>query len=79
MLATGGSLVDAIKIVEQENPKTIFIVAAIASQPGIDRILKQNPNVKIFTAAIDPFLNEHGYIIPGLGDAGDRAYGKKIN
>lgn len=77
MLATGGSLLDAIQIVEQRSPRRIFIVAAIASQFGIDRISQYNPAIKIFAAAIDPSLNSKGYIIPGLGDAGDRSYGKK--
>ena len=77
MLATGGSLLDAIQIVEQNHPKQIFVIAAIASQPGLERIFKYNPAIKIFAAAVDPSLNEKGYIIPGLGDAGDRSYGKK--
>ena len=77
MLATGGSLIDAIQIIEKYKPKKIFVVAAIASQPGIDRILQYNPSIKIFAAAIDSSLNHKGYIIPGLGDAGDRSYGLK--
>ncbi len=77
MLATGGSLLDAIKIVERCGPKKIFVIAALAAVPGIERITQYNPAVKIFAAAIDPILNEKGYIVPGLGDAGDRSYGKK--
>lgn len=77
MLATGGSLLDAIQIVEQRSPRRIFVVAAIASKQGIERISKYNPAIKIFAAAIDPSLNEKGYIVPGLGDAGDRSYGNK--
>lgn len=77
MLATGGSLVDALKILEPYLPKKIFIISAIASEPGIQRIYQHNPQIKIFSAVIDPLLNEKGYIIPGLGDAGDRSYGKK--
>jgi len=77
MLATGGSMLDAIQIVKSKNPKKIFVVAAIASKQGLDRIQKKYPEIKVFVAAIDPELNEQGYIIPGLGDAGDRAYGKK--
>lgn len=79
MLATGGSLLDAIQIIEKYEPKKIYVIAAIASQPGIARILQYNPNIKIFSAAIDPSLNDKGYIIPGLGDAGDRSYGKKYH
>lgn len=77
MLATGGSLIDAIQIIEQYEPKRIFVIAAIASEPGLHRVLKYNPNIKIFVAAVDPALNDKGYIIPGLGDAGDRSYGQK--
>ena len=78
MLATGGSILDAIQIIEQYKPRKIFVVTAIASEPGISRIKKYNPAIKIFAAAIDPSLNSKGYIIPGLGDAGDRLYGKKF-
>ena len=77
MLATGGSLVDAIQIIEPHGPKEIQIVCAIASQPGIDYILSLYPRMKIYAAAIDSKLNDRGYIVPGLGDAGDRSYGKK--
>lgn len=54
MLATGGSLLDAIKIVERYNPKQILVISAIASEPGIQRILAHNPTIKIYTAAVDP-------------------------
>jgi uracil phosphoribosyltransferase len=77
MLATGGSLLDAIQIIERGSPKRIFVIAAIASKTGIERIHAYNPAIKIFAAAIDPSLSSKGYILPGLGDAGDRAYGKK--
>lgn len=77
MLATGGSLLDAIHILEKYHPKRIFVITAIASQQGIERILQHNSSIKIYPAAIDPSLNDRGYIIPGLGDAGDRSYGKK--
>lgn len=77
MLATGGSMLDAIKIVEKQNPKQIILVCAIAAKTGITRILDYNPNIKIYAAATDPKLSERGYIIPGLGDAGDRCYGLK--
>lgn len=77
MLATGGSLVDALQIIEQYGPKKIFVIAAVASKPGIARVLEYNSNIKVFTAVIDPSLNNKGYIIPGLGDAGDRCFGKK--
>lgn len=77
MVATGGSLIDAIELVKEKSPSRIFVIAAIASKPGIERILKQHPDIKIYSAVIDPALNEKGYIIPGLGDAGDRSYGNK--
>jgi len=77
MLATGGSMIDAIKIVEKHSPKQIILVCAIAAKDGIARILDAYPNIKIYAAATDPTLNEKGYIIPGLGDAGDRCYGMK--
>lgn len=77
MIATADSMLNALRIVEECHPKQIFVIAGIAAQFGIDRILSYNPQIKIFAAAIDPALNEKGYIIPGLGDAGDRSYGVK--
>lgn len=77
MLATGGSLIEAIQIIEKREPKRIIVIAAIASKPGIERIAKYDSSIKIFAAAVDPSLNEKGFIIPGLGDAGDRCYGEK--
>jgi uracil phosphoribosyltransferase len=79
MLATGGSFIDAIKIVEAYQPKKIICVAAIAAEPGIARIREYNPEIKIYAMAVDPILNDVGYIVPGLGDAGDRAYGNKCH
>jgi uracil phosphoribosyltransferase len=77
MLATGGSFLDAIRIVEELGAKRIFVLCAIASQAGIERVLKHNGSIEIYPAAIDPTLNDRGYIVPGLGDAGDRSYGRK--
>ncbi len=77
MLATGGSLLNAIQIIESYGPKRIFVVTAIAAEPGLARVAQYNPDIKVFSAAVDPVLNENGYIVPGLGDAGDRAYGRK--
>ncbi len=77
MLGTGGSLLNAIQRIETLQPKRIIVIAAIASHRGIDQILKHDSKILIFAAAIDPELNHKGYIIPGLGDAGDRCYGKK--
>lgn len=77
MLATGGSLLDALKIIENKSPKKVLVITAIASKPGVERIAQYNPSVRIFAAAIDPTLNDKGFIVPGLGDAGDRSYGCK--
>lgn len=57
--------------------KKIFIITALASQYGMDRVLQEYPNITIFTGVLDPYINDQGYIIPGLGDAGDRSYGNK--
>lgn len=77
MLATGGTLLDAIQIIEKRNPKKIIVVCAIGAQEGINRILHYNKDIKIYSGYVDPWLNDVGYIVPGLGDAGDRAYGIK--
>lgn len=75
MLATGGSAVAAISLFDKMNVKGIHLVSFVAAPEGIERVHKAFPNVKITTAAIDDHLNEHGYIVPGLGDAGDRIFG----
>lgn len=77
MIATGGSMIDAIKIIEKYEPREIIVICAVAAHDGIARILDHNPKIKIFAAVTDPKLNEKGYIVPGLGDAGDRAFGTK--
>lgn len=77
MIATGGSMLDAIRVIETRNPKRLIVAGAFATQIGIDRILKHNPNITIHKGVLDPVLNDVGYIVPGLGDAGDRAFGKK--
>lgn len=78
MLATGGSILDMIQFIEPFHPKKIILINAIAAKPGIERILNHNSEVKIYAAVVDDKLNEKGYILPGLGDAGDRAYGEKV-
>ncbi len=79
MLATGSSMVVTIqKLAKMGKPKHIHIVSAIASQKGIDYVQEQLPHVSIWVAAIDPILNDQKYIVPGLGDAGDLAFGEKI-
>jgi uracil phosphoribosyltransferase len=75
MLATGGSASDAVKALDAEGAEQVLVLSVVATQYGIDRILTENPGVRIVTAAIDPELNDHGYIVPGLGDFGDRLFG----
>ncbi len=77
MLATGGSACDAVKFMKQYGAKSIKFVCLIASKQGIEKLHKSYPDVGIYCAAVDETLNEFGYIVPGLGDAGDRLYGTK--
>ncbi len=77
MLATGGSASTAISFIKQRGVKKIIFMCIIASNLGIERICKDHPDVKVYCAAVDEKLNDRGYIIPGLGDAGDRLYGTK--
>jgi uracil phosphoribosyltransferase len=75
MLATGGSASDAVKALDAEGAEQVTVLSVTATQQGIDRILTENPGVRIVTAAIDPELDDNGYIVPGLGDFGDRLFG----
>lgn len=75
MLATGGSAVEAVNIVKSREAKNIYFMSAISSRMGIDVLRKHHPDIKIFTAAVDEKINDKGYIVPGLGDAGDRMFG----
>lgn len=77
MLATGGSATDAITIIKKQNPKNIKFMCIIAAPEGLDALHKAHPDVQIYCASKDDHLNEHGYIVPGLGDAGDRLFGTK--
>ena len=77
MLATGNSAAAAIERLKQLKPRTIKFVCLLAAPEGIATLQKAHPDVDIFTAAIDRQLNDHGYILPGLGDAGDRIFGTK--
>lgn len=77
MLATGGSAIDAIDKVKEFNPKSIKFMGIIAAPEGIEALSKAHPDVDIFVSALDEKLNEVGYIVPGLGDAGDRIFGTK--
>lgn len=75
MLATGGSAVAAISLFTNLKVQTIDLVSFVAAPEGIKRVHEKFPQVKITTASVDSNLNEHGYIVPGLGDAGDRIFG----
>jgi len=75
MLATGGSLVQVCDLVRDRGAREVIVLCVIASVPGIAVFTAAHPNVRLFCAAVDPELNEVGYIVPGLGDAGDRLFG----
>lgn len=77
MLATGGSAVDAISQIKLRNPKKIVFMCTIAAPEGLEALKKAHPDVDIYCAALDEKLNDDCYIIPGLGDAGDRIFGTK--
>lgn len=77
MLATGGSADAAIQFLKDDGVKHIKLMSIIGAPEGIERIQKSHPDVDIYVAALDDHLNEHGYIVPGLGDAGDRIFGTK--
>jgi uracil phosphoribosyltransferase len=77
ILATGNTAIAAVERLKERGAKQIRFVCLICARQGVDQLLSAHPDVKIWTAAIDDELNEHAYIVPGLGDAGDRAYGTK--
>ncbi|HHW23109.1 MAG TPA: uracil phosphoribosyltransferase [Clostridiaceae bacterium] len=77
MLATAGSACDAVKFIKQHGAKSIKFVCLIASKQGIERLNREHHDVGIYCAAVDEKLNDIGYIVPGLGDAGDRLFGTK--
>ena len=77
MLATGGSAVAAIDFIKQRGGKNIAFMCLLAAPEGLEVLEKAHPDVDIYVAALDERLNEHAYIVPGLGDAGDRLYGTK--
>ena len=75
MLATGGSACDAIRQIKERHPKKISFLCTVAAPVGLERLKKEHEDVDIYCAALDEKLNENGYIVPGLGDAGDRIFG----
>ena len=77
MLATGNSAVAAVDRLKETKPRSIRFVSLVAAPEGVDNMQRHHPDVPIYTAAIDRGLNDHGYIVPGLGDAGDRLFGTK--
>jgi len=77
MLATAGSAVHAISVLKSKGAQQIRLMSIIAAPEGIKRVQNAHPDVEMVVAAVDSHLNDHGYIVPGLGDAGDRIYGTK--
>ncbi len=77
MLATGGSSCDALAMLKERGCKNIRLMCLVAAPEGVARVQKEHPDVDIFVAAVDDHLNEDAYIVPGLGDAGDRIFGTK--
>ena len=77
MLATGGSSSAAIRMLKDRGCKNIHFMCIIAAPDGVERMKKDHPDVDLYIGALDERLNEHGYIVPGLGDAGDRIFGTK--
>ncbi|HEX8695212.1 MAG TPA: uracil phosphoribosyltransferase [Longimicrobium sp.] len=77
MLATGGSAAAAVASLKRQGAKRVRMLCMVAAPEGVQRMLDEHPDVHIFAAALDRELNDHGYILPGLGDAGDRLFGTK--
>lgn len=77
MLATGGSASAAITLLKEKGARDIQLMCLVAAPQGVEVVNKEHPDVRIYVAALDEDLNEHGYILPGLGDAGDRIFGTK--
>lgn len=77
MLATGGSAAAAISLLKEKGAKEIQLMCLVAAPEGVEVVNRAHPDVRIYVAALDEKLNDHGYILPGLGDAGDRIFGTK--
>lgn len=77
MLATGGSACDAIKLLKNRGCKTIKLLSIIAAPQGVEKVAETHPDVEVYVSTLDRCLNPNGYILPGLGDAGDRIFGTK--
>ena len=77
MLATGGTAVAAANYLKNAGARSIKLLSILSAPPGVEKMESEHPDVEVFTCAVDNQLNDHGYIIPGLGDAGDRIFGTK--
>jgi uracil phosphoribosyltransferase len=77
MLATGNTAVAAVDLLKEHGASELRLVCLLATPAGLQNLQRHHPEVHVWTAAVDPHLNEHGYILPGLGDAGDRLYGTR--
>ena len=77
MLATGGSVAQALAVLKKRGATHLALLCILAAPEGVERVLGEHPDVTIYTAAVDERLDDHGYIVPGLGDAGDRIFGTR--
>jgi len=77
MLATGGTAAAAAQFLKDAGARSIKLLTILAAPPGVEKMEEMHPDVEVITCAVDPVLNNHGYIVPGLGDAGDRIFGTK--
>jgi uracil phosphoribosyltransferase len=77
MLATGGSVAKALAVLKKRGASHLALLCILAAPEGVERVLREHPDVTIYTAALDERLDDHGYIVPGLGDAGDRIFGTR--
>ena len=77
MLATGGSMIETISLLKRAGSKDIKIITIVSAPEGVEALSKAHPDVELYTASVDSHLDEHKYIIPGLGDAGDKIFGTK--
>ena len=77
MLATGGTAAAASQYLKDAGARSIKLLSILSAPPGVEKMEREHPDVEVFTCAVDNHLNDHGYIVPGLGDAGDRIFGTK--
>ncbi|MBI4371994.1 MAG: uracil phosphoribosyltransferase [Elusimicrobia bacterium] len=75
MLATGGSACEALRVLKEAGARSVSLLTLLSARPGVARVRREHPDVPIYTAAVDPALDRRGFIVPGLGDAGDRLFG----